>query len=149
VLAERLLRSCGAAPDRLDLALARFDRMRVEMAAGQYLDVVASADDAHSDPRRVGALKTSSYTAEGPVLIGAALAGATVAAERPLAAYARHLGEAFQLRDDVQDGDAEPSAAPRVDELVDRAVDALVGAPLEVGAVSELVALAEMLREED
>ncbi len=147
VLAERLLRTCGAPAERRDLALERFDRMRVEMAAGQYLDVEPATAEP-TDARRVAALKTSSYTAEGPVLIGAALAAALPAAERPLATYARHVGEAFQLRDDVLDGDAEPAEHARVGDLVDRAIDALVGAPLEPSAVEELVAIAGMLRED-
>jgi len=148
VLAERLLRTCGAPAERRDLALERFDRMRVEMAAGQYLDVDPPTGAPPADVRRVAALKTSSYTAEGPVLIGAALAAAPAAAERPLVTYARHVGEAFQLRDDVLDGDAEPAERARVGDLVDRAIDALVGAPLEPSAVGELVAIAGMLRED-
>ena len=70
VLSERLLRTSGFGAGRLDAAMARFDRMRAEMAAGQFLDVSGARDLA-----RVRALKTGSYTAEGPVLIGAALAG--------------------------------------------------------------------------
>lgn len=144
VLAERMLRTCGASPEPLALALARFDRMRVEMAAGQFLDLETPAGPA---PARVAALKTGSYTAEGPVLIACALAEAGPAVEGPLAVFARHLGEAFQLRDDVEDGDApEAEHSARVDTLVDRAVDALVGAPLESTAAEALVAIASLVR---
>ncbi len=59
--------------------MSRFDRMRAEMAAGQFLDVSGAAR-----PGRVAALKTGSYTAEGPVLIGAALARAGPGREGPL-----------------------------------------------------------------
>ena len=96
VLSERLLRTSGFEAGRLDAAMARFDRMRAEMAAGQFLDVSGARDLA-----RVRALKTGSYTAEGPVLIGAALAGAGPEAEGPLRVFGRLVGEAFQLRDDV------------------------------------------------
>jgi geranylgeranyl diphosphate synthase type I len=141
VLAERMLRACGAAPERLEVALDRFDRMRVEMAAGQYLDVAGSGDRG-----RVAALKTASYTTEGPVLIGAALAGAAPAAEGALRVYARLVGEAFQLRDDVLDGEAAPGDAGRVDDLVARAAETAGTAPLDPEGARALADLAEALR---
>jgi geranylgeranyl diphosphate synthase type I len=144
VLSEQLLRTCGAAPGPLAVALARFDRMRVEMAAGQFLDLSTTA--AGPAPASVAALKTGSYTAEGPVLIGAALAEAGPSAEGPLRVYGRLVGEAFQLRDDVIDGDAAPNAAARVGDLVDRGIAALEGAPLEAEGVSALVEIAELVR---
>jgi geranylgeranyl diphosphate synthase type I len=143
VLAEQLLRTCGAAPRGLAVALERFDRMRAEMAAGQFLDLSAAV--AGPAPSRVAALKTSSYTTEGPVLIGAALAEAGAAAEGPLRTYARLVGEAFQLRDDVLDGDADATAAARVDDLVRRAVAALDDAPLRDEGVTALAEIAELL----
>ncbi len=143
VLSEQLLRTCGAAPGPLAVALGRFDRMRVEMAAGQFLDLSAAAGPA---PAGVAALKTGSYTAEGPVLIGAALAEAGPSAEGPLRIYGRLVGEAFQLRDDVIDGDAAPNAAAQVGDLVDRGIAALDGAPLEAEGVSALVEIAELVR---
>lgn len=144
VLAERALRTCGARPEPLALALGRFDRMREEMAAGQYLDVrgrgagVASA--------RVAALKTGSYTSEGPVLIGTALAEAGPSVEGPLRVFARLVGEAFQVRDDVLDGDDGPEGLARVNDLVGRAVVALEGAPLNREGASALAELARLLR---
>jgi geranylgeranyl diphosphate synthase type I len=146
VLSERLLRTCGARPEPLALALDRFDRMREEMAAGQYLDVQRAGAGGAS--ARVAALKTGSYTAEGPVLIGAALAGASRSVEGPLRVYGRLLGEAFQVRDDLLDGDAGAGASGRVNELVARARGALEGAPLLAEGVAALAELASMLRVE-
>jgi geranylgeranyl diphosphate synthase type I len=141
VLSERLMRTSGFAGDRLERVMSRFDRMRVEMAAGQFLDVSGSADRS-----RVRALKTGSYTAEGPVLIGAALAGAGPAVEAPLGVFGRLVGEAFQLRDDVVDGDAGQDAAAEVDDLVSRAARALGDAPLRSDGVEALVEIANLLR---
>ncbi|MGZ8606336.1 MAG: polyprenyl synthetase family protein [Actinomycetota bacterium] len=143
VLAEQLLRTCGAEPGPLALALARFDRMRVEMAAGQLLDVMAAGRG--PAPARVAALKTGSYTAEGPVLVGAALAGAPPAVEGSLRVFAGLLGEAFQLRDDVLDGEAGPDEAARVDELVARASASIAGAAFEPEARDALLGLAGSL----
>jgi geranylgeranyl diphosphate synthase type I len=94
----------------------------------------------------VAALKTASYTAEGPVLVATALAGAGPAVEGPLRVFAGLVGEAFQLRDDVLDGDAEPGSAGRVNDLVERALASLEAAPLERGGVAALTDLAGLLR---
>jgi geranylgeranyl diphosphate synthase type I len=141
VLSERLLRTSGFGTVRLEAAMARFDRMRTEMAAGQFLDVSGAGD-----PARVRALKTGSYTAEGPVLIGAALAGAGPEAEGPLRVFGRLVGEAFQLRDDVADGEAGAEAVAAVDELVARATRALGDAPLRPDGVDALIQIADLLR---
>jgi geranylgeranyl pyrophosphate synthase len=66
--------------------------------------------------------------------------------EGPLRVFARLVGEAFQLRDDVLDADAEPRAADRVGELVDLAGAALEAAPLEGEGAAALVELASLLR---
>jgi geranylgeranyl diphosphate synthase type I len=143
VLAEQLLRTCGAPAGPLAVAFGRFDRMRSEMAVGQYLDLGAAGGAASP---RVAALKTGSYTADGPVLIGTALAEAGPAVEGPLRTYSRLLGEAFQLRDDVLDGDAPSGDARRVDDLVDRAASALEAAPLDRDGAAALVEIARLLR---
>jgi len=141
VLSEQALRMSGSGRDRLEVAMSRFDRMRSEMAAGQFLDVSGSADR-----DRVAALKSGSYTAQGPVLIGAALAGAGPDAEEPLRYYADSVGAAFQLRDDVLDGDAPPEAAAQVGVLLEQAQRSLDGAPLEATGVEALRELAGLLR---
>ncbi len=144
VLSEHMLRTCGAEPEALSVALGRFDRMREEMAAGQFLDVRAGAE-AESSPR-TASLKTSSYTTEGPVLIGSALARAPEAVEGPLRVYARLLGQAFQLRDDAIDGAAGPGARRRLDDLLGRATAALESPALRPEGRGALVQLTELLR---
>jgi geranylgeranyl diphosphate synthase type I len=146
VLAEALFRSSGFPPDRLEEAFARFDRMRLEMAAGQYLDLLGAARRDLASAEHVAELKTGSYTVEGPLLIGAALAEAPEGLEARLRAYGRPAGEAFQLRDDVLDHQAPPGAAERVDALVAEAVAALEGARLEPVAAAALRHVAEAMR---
>lgn len=145
VLAESLLRRSGFPPEVLDAALDRFDRMRLAMAAGQYLDVAGAAVDLVA-AERVARLKTAAYTAEGPLAIGAALAGAPSELEAALVAYGRALGEAFQLRDDLQDGCAPAGARERASSLVDEALAALAGARGDPEALAALRALAEAIR---
>jgi geranylgeranyl diphosphate synthase type I len=117
--------------------------MREEMAAGQLLDVAGGVG---APSARVAALKTGSYTAEGPVLIGTALAAVGPAVEGPLRGYARLLGEAFQVRDDVLDGEADARAAERTNELVTRAGACLDGAPLQAEGAAALRQIASALR---
>jgi geranylgeranyl diphosphate synthase type I len=147
VLAESMLRTSAFETDRLAVALDRFDRMRLEMAAGQYLDLEGVARRDVSSAEHVADLKGGSYTVEGPLMIGAALAGASTEMESALRAFARPAGEAFQLRDDLTDHDAAPGVtADRVREMLDRAAAALEGTPLEAEAVRALRSLAESLR---
>jgi geranylgeranyl diphosphate synthase type I len=141
VLSERLMRTSGFEGERLDAAMSRFDRMRVEMAAGQFLDVAVS-----ERRDRVRALKTASYTTEGPVRIGAALAGADAAAEGALGVFARLLGEAFQLRDDALDEAPDAVPASEIDDLLSRAARALEGASLLPEGAGALVAIVNALR---
>jgi geranylgeranyl diphosphate synthase, type I len=141
VLSDRALRTSGFEPGALGRAWFWFDRMRVQMAAGQLLDVSAA-----KDRDRVASLKTSSYTAEGPVMLGAALAGSDPGTEGSLRAFGQLVGEAFQLRDDVLDADAPAGARPRIDAILDRAERALDGARLEQEAVDALVEISAVLR---
>jgi geranylgeranyl diphosphate synthase type I len=131
VLADRALDGAGFAPDRLAAARSRYDEMRMAMAAGQYLDLTAGGP-----AEQVAALKGGSYSVEGPLVLGATLAGASDDVLAVLSAYGEPLGLAFQVRDDVRDGDAR---AGDVDLTVlgEQAIAALRGLPPEVTAALE------------
>lgn len=103
VLADRALLSSGFPQERIDRALARYDRMRVEVVAGQFLDVLAAHRGAagEEEARRIAVLKSGGYTVEAPLQIGAVLAGGDDELLKVLSRYGIALGEAFQLRDDV------------------------------------------------
>jgi geranylgeranyl diphosphate synthase type I len=103
VLADRALLGSGFPREQIDRALARYDRMRVEVVAGQFLDVLAAHRGAakEEEARRIAVLKSGGYTVEAPLQIGAILAGADDELLRVLSRYGIALGEAFQLRDDV------------------------------------------------
>lgn len=127
-LAGALLRSAPAPADRLALAFERWDRMVLALAAGQFLDAIGPPAADLESSLRVARLKSSAYTVEAPLAIGSALAGGIAEVESSLAAYGRSLGEAFQLRDDLDDGDAAPGVG-RSDVVarVDAACAALDG----------------------
>ena len=142
VLADRLLLEAGFAPERLAGALARYHRMRTEMAAGAYLAITG----AEADARRLAFLKGGSYTVEGPLLIGAALAGASVQVVTRLERYGEPLGEAFQLLDDLRDGDASAGVSDDdARKLIAEAKDALDPEVLVPDAVTALAHLADLV----
>lgn len=80
-----------------------FDRMRCEVVAGQYLDVLAQTTSRSSAAAamRVVRYKSAKYTVERPLQFGAALAKADKPLLAALSSYGVPLGEAFQLRDDI------------------------------------------------
>jgi geranylgeranyl diphosphate synthase type I len=122
---DELLSTAGLRSDELARARPIFERMRTEVGAGQYLDVLAGATR-HTPPsqradlaRRVIRYKAARYSVERPLLLGGSAAGA---ADELLAAYSAYglaLGEAFQLRDDVLGvfGDPAQTGKPAGDDL--------------------------------
>ena len=124
VLADRALLDAGFPEQRLLPAFRRYDRMRVEVVAGQFLDVLAahrgSADEAEA--RRIAVLKSGGYTVEAPLQIGAILGGASEEVLVVLSNYGVALGEAFQLRDDVLGAFGDPAVTGK-----DRDSDLLEG----------------------
>lgn len=103
-----------------------FSKMRIEVMAGQYLDVleenaapIRSVDEAVGRANRVILYKTAKYSIEAPLLIGAAFAGADPSTLRGLSAFGIPLGMAFQLRDDILGvfGDPAVTGKPIGDDL--------------------------------
>ena len=74
-----------------------------EVTLGQALDVAAPLALAlpRSAALRIEEMKTGSYTFELPLTLGALLGGASLETKQALSAYARPLGQAFQIADDL------------------------------------------------
>jgi geranylgeranyl diphosphate synthase type I len=108
-------------PERARAATGCFDRMRTEVIAGQYLDMLAQSRGAFdpAEALRVVEFKTSKYTVQRPLLLGAAAAGGSSELISALSDYGVLVGEAFQLRDDVLGvfGDPETTRKPAGDDL--------------------------------
>ena len=113
-LHERLVAGLDIAEDRRKRVAGLFARMHADVIHGQTLDLLGSA--AEED---VADHKTASYTTVGPIAIGAALAGASFDDTARLAAIARPIGIAFQLRDDLIGvfGDPAATGKPRGSDL--------------------------------
>jgi geranylgeranyl diphosphate synthase type I len=123
-----------------------FDDMRQLVMAGQYLDVLVQvrAEFSVEAALRVAEFKTSKYTVEGPLHLGARAAGASQSVLDTLSAYAIPLGEAFQLRDDVLGvfGDPSVTGKPAGDDLLEGKQTLLVALAMQAADASQ----AERLR---
>jgi geranylgeranyl diphosphate synthase type I len=124
IFGQALLRS--PSPQIESACREEFSRMRVEVMAGQYLDVLEEnaattrpASEAVGRANQVILYKTAKYSIEAPLLIGAAFAGADPALLRSLSSFGIPLGMAFQLRDDILGvfGDPEVTGKPAGDDL--------------------------------
>jgi geranylgeranyl diphosphate synthase type I len=99
-MAQAALFEVVMAPARILAASREFARLQTDVVLGQMLDVQSeAAGDAQLE--RMHDLKTGSYTVRGPLLMGAALAGANLGQRDALERFAGPLGIAFQLRDDL------------------------------------------------
>jgi geranylgeranyl diphosphate synthase type I len=96
-----------------------WSRLVSELMAGQYLDVAGAARQEHSAhlARTISRLKSGRYTVAGPLLLGAAVAGATP--DPALEPFGELIGESFQLRDDLLGvfGDSKATGKPVGDDI--------------------------------
>ena len=124
---DDLFAGSGLPTDSLAAARPAFERMRGQLMAGQFLDIVTSmrpwnrlADDERVErSRHVIRYKSAKYSIEHPLLIGATAGGSSTEDLDALSRYGLALGEAFQLRDDVLGvfGDPEVTGKPAGDDL--------------------------------
>ncbi len=100
-LALKIISGARFPQDRKIKALELFSGVMTDTALGEMLDL----ED--TDPLTVMKLKTACYTISGPLQLGALLAGANERLTRVLGEFGESLGIAFQIRDDILDGEAE------------------------------------------
>lgn len=110
-------------------ALTAFTDMHSEVVFGQQLDLLG-----HDEITLTHHLKTGSYTVRGPVALGALLGDATQEQLHVLENFARPLGLAFQLRDDLLGAFGDPSVTGKP-----------VGRDLRDGKKTALLAAAKSL----
>ena len=107
----------------LGRAHAAFTRLRVEVMAGQVLDVDAAARGGTGRERAltIATLKSGRYSVSRPLELGALLAGADDATAAALVAVGDPLGVAFQLGDDLLGvfGDPEETGKPAASDLAE------------------------------
>ena len=141
VWADQMLYQSDLPVERLLASKPVYDRMRVELMAGQYLDLLEQGRGTTSVERslRVARYKSAKYTVEGPLHLGGVLAGAAPELLQTYSAYGIPVGEAFQLRDDVLGvfGDPEVTGKPAGDDLREGKRTVLVAVALDRGSPAE------------
>jgi geranylgeranyl diphosphate synthase type I len=139
----------ASALPRLADALPWLDRCKTEVAAGQYLDVLAQArGNVDVDvAMRVVRYKSAKYTVERPMHIGAALAGADGPLHDALSSVALPLGEAFQLRDDILGvfGDPEVTGKPAGDDVREGKRTVLIAQAAALGTAADRAQIEALL----
>ena len=121
IWSDQILHRSGLSSEQLLRVLPIFDELRVELMAGQFLDVheqsLATTDAERS--LRVASYKSGKYSIERPLHFGAKISGGSDELLEALSRYGIPIGEAFQLRDDILGvfGDPQETGKPAGDDL--------------------------------
>ena len=152
VWAEEMMRESGVDQRALARAWPHYDAMRVELAVGQFADVV---NDARALPTLDAVLdvarrKSGNYTVRRPLEIGAAMAGREDVLPL-LGNYGDVVGEAFQLRDDILGvfGSASVTGKPAGGDLAERKATSVVVAAYHLADATTRRQLAELMSAKD
>src|SRR6266571_1649623 len=107
---DEMFHASGLPAEALRRGRPVLDRMRTEVFAGQYLDLLgqASGDETLDSALRVVEYKTAKYTIERPLHLGAALAGAPVP---PALLNGPGAHRAGRFPTEARSGGATPAAA--------------------------------------
>ena len=140
-----LVLASPAPADRLAAALKAFNAAIAQVTIGQCLDLAApaagklSADGILELERH----KTGGYTFELPLRLGALLGGATPALDQQLQRYARPLGQAFQIADDLLGtfGAPEVTGKPNGSDLREGKRTLLIARALDAASPADAAAL--------
>jgi len=130
VLSAQALHLSGITNVQLERVNPIFDTMKVELMAGQYLDMHAGSrrEVSVDDALKIATYKSGKYTIERPLHFGGALALSTPELFPIYSDYGIPLGIAFQLRDDLLGvfGDASLTGKPTGDDLLEGKRTALI-----------------------
>ena len=130
VLSTQALNTSGITVEQLAAVNPIFDTMKVELMAGQYLDMHAGSRSEVSvdDALKIAIYKSGKYTIERPLHFGGSLALCTPELLTLYSDYGIPLGIAFQLRDDLLGvfGDSALTGKPAGDDLLEGKRTALI-----------------------
>lgn len=143
--AYELVLSSPVLPERALAAAQLLTRALQEVTLGQALDLSAPLGPELSSDGvlELERLKTGSYSFELPLLLGATLGGAGEPLQRALSAFARPLGQAFQIADDLLGtfGATEVTGKPNASDLREGKRTLIVTRALEMAAPEDARAL--------
>jgi len=121
IWSDQILHQAGLDWEDLIRVLPIFDELRVELMAGQYLDVYEQSLATQDANRslKVASYKSGKYSIERPLHFGATIRGGSAELIHDLSSFGIPIGEAFQLRDDLLGvfGDPDETGKPAGDDL--------------------------------
>jgi geranylgeranyl diphosphate synthase type I len=122
VWSDQMLNSAGLSTEQYSRVVPYYNEMRVELMAGQFLDIHEQTQMNTSVDRsmKIARYKSGKYTIERPLHLGAAVTESSTPEKfAALSSYGLPLGEAFQLRDDLLGvfGDPSVTGKPAGDDL--------------------------------
>jgi geranylgeranyl diphosphate synthase type I len=143
--AHELVLASPASADRVRAALGAFERAIEEVTVGQCLDLAAAGagEVPAAAVLEIERRKTGGYTFELPLRLGALLGGASPALIAQLERYARPLGQAFQIADDLLGtfGAPEVTGKPNASDLREGKRTLLIVRALEAATPADAAAL--------
>ena len=152
VWSAKMFHQSGIKNEELINSLEIYDELRVELMAGQFLDINEQTLSTSSIERsmKIARYKSGKYTIERPLHFGAALGGRKDLFEA-YSNYGLPLGEAFQLRDDLLGvfGESEITGKPTGDDLLEGKRTALIAKTFELANASQAMALSMVLGKRD
>jgi geranylgeranyl diphosphate synthase type I len=136
-------------PERVLRALSRLQGIVSSTVIGQARDVYIEYMRKASEEEilRMYRNKTAKYTVEGPLHLGAILAGAPEELYGKISAYAVPLGTAFQIQDDILGvfGSEERIGKPVGSDIVEGKITLLVSRALRDGTAAQARRIREIL----
>ncbi len=149
VWADQLFDGARLGDGRRERARRVFTDLRIEVVAGQYLDLRLAGLPGASvrDSLRVALLKSGRYTVTRPLQLGAAIGGGDQVLDESLGRFGDALGVAFQLRDDVLGlfGDPSTTGKSALEDLREGKRTVLMLRALQLAAPKGRSALERML----
>jgi geranylgeranyl diphosphate synthase, type I len=140
-------------PENKQKALLKLQEIVVNTVSGEILDVMLEAKGRATEKEilEVHRNKTAKYTVEGPLHLGALLAGAEKKQLDALSDYAIPVGIAFQIQDDILGafGNEKKLGKPVCSDLREGKQTLLVAKALEFGSNSEKKIVQNLLGKKD
>lgn len=128
-------------PERKQVALSKLQEIVVNTVSGEILDVMLEAKGKATEKEilEVHRNKTAKYTVEGPLHLGALLAGADEKRLKVLSEYAVPVGIAFQIQDDILGacGNEKKLGKPVCSDLREGKQTLLIVKALELGSKAD------------
>lgn len=148
-MAMEALSTAPFPPDRKTRAFSKLSETFIKVGYGQWLDVLSPGREALGEEEvlQVNQLKTACYSIEGPLYLGGLLAGAAEEDLRALEGYSLHLGQAFQVQDDLLGlfGSEERLGKPVGSDLRQGKKNLLIVKALEMATPEDVALLQQML----